>query len=232
MSMAYLETGHPGLRAAVQTDRPEPGDDALLRTVARELHDGVAQTLQASLVQLEVLKLEAGSPENVRLIAGTVQEAIRDSLEGVRTLLYGMRGQDSPGANFISILEQEVLAGFQSRSSASVTLVASPPWRQPISNVTALNVLKIIRESLNNVAQHSQATEVEVTLSVPDRQTARVTVRDNGKGFASPIGFGAGGLGMVGIRERAMALGGEAMIGSGEGGGTTVEIDFPRKMLR
>jgi two-component system sensor histidine kinase UhpB len=77
----------------------------------------------------------------------------------------------------------------------------------------------VTQESLSNVAQHSEAERVDVELSFIGRTVLRIT--DDGQGFVSRR---EGGLGLSGMRERALLVGGHLSIWSGTGRGTRVEL--------
>ena len=89
-----------------------------------------------------------------------------------------------------------------------------------------INLYRIIQESLNNIVKHAAATEASVIVK-NDAQNIHVEVRDNGKGFVpgSASDSPAGGLGLVGIAERAKILGARCEIHSAPGKGTTISIN-------
>lgn len=118
------------------------------------------------------------------------------------------------------------------RSSSSVRLTHT------IENIDGfipkdmeINVYRIVQEALGNVLKHAQATEVTVTVE----QTAAVlnlVVSDNGRGFVpSASSAKREGLGLIGIQERAEALGGHAVIETAETEGTRVIVTLPRKVV-
>jgi two-component system sensor histidine kinase UhpB len=82
-----------------------------------------------------------------------------------------------------------------------------------------LVVYRVAQESLSNVVQHAEASMVDVELSFNGRTVLRIS--DDGRGFVSPR---EGGLGLSGMRERALLVGGHLSIRSGDGHGTRVEL--------
>jgi two-component system sensor histidine kinase UhpB len=82
-----------------------------------------------------------------------------------------------------------------------------------------LVIYRVTQESLSNVAQHARARKVDVELSFVGRTVLRI--EDNGSGFSAPRN---GGLGLSGMRERALLAGGLLTIWSAEGQGTRVEL--------
>src|SRR4029453_16865369 len=88
-----------------------------------------------------------------------------------------------------------------------------------------LCVYRIVQEALNNIAQHSGATTCTVSLNAGDGRV-RLAVEDNGRGIGAAAGrlTSGHGLGLIGMRERAQALGGTFTIGRRDGGGTSLAV--------
>ena len=118
---------------------------------------------------------------------------------------------------------ENLLHDLSERTGIHVSLTGTDSFealREPL--VTA--VYRMIQEALTNVARHAQATQVAVALEMANQSLA-VTVRDNGRGLnPDPT---RKSFGLLGIRERAKTLGGEARIYSPPEGGTVVEISVP-----
>jgi signal transduction histidine kinase len=89
----------------------------------------------------------------------------------------------------------------------------------------ATALFRIVQESLTNIARHAGASEVQIRLTVEDEQLV-LTVRDDGSGIAESHGRSSG-IGLVSMRERATALGGQLRIASIPGRGTTIEVTLP-----
>ena len=91
-------------------------------------------------------------------------------------------------------------------------------------------IYRVAQEALQNIAKHSQATFVNLSLRAADK-TIRLKVSDNGAGFdpeaakAKPMSFG-----MAGMRERAALLGGTLAVASSPAGGTTVVLQLPDRL--
>jgi two-component system sensor kinase len=94
-------------------------------------------------------------------------------------------------------------------------------FRDPLATA----VYRMVQEALTNVARHARATEVRVGLAVVDDMLL-IRVTDNGVGLPA-VSQSHKSYGLLGIRERAQTLGGEARIYSPSGGGTVVEISIP-----
>jgi two-component system sensor histidine kinase UhpB len=106
--------------------------------------------------------------------------------------------------------------GDQTGINASFNARGSVP---PLTPEQQLVIYRVTQESLSNIAQHAQARNVEVELSFIGRTVLRID--DDGLGFAA---MRNGGLGLSGMRERALLAGGQLSIWSGQGQGTRVEL--------
>jgi signal transduction histidine kinase len=95
-----------------------------------------------------------------------------------------------------------------------------------LSDVQRTTVFRIMQEALTNIARHAGATEVVVSLQAgPDELT--LTVRDNGRGISAAELSDRKSIGLLGMRERALIVGGEVTITGGAGAGTTVMVRIP-----
>ena len=198
--------------------------------LARELHDHVAQTLTTMLIELENFKVEQTGRQSVLRQLGELQESTRDVLSNLRRVLYDLRGESGIEESFADAV-RDLLARFEERTRVHVSLSVSPGWPLRLRSQAALNLYRIIEEALTNVRMHSGAGLVEVVLGpVVGRQLA-VSVKDDGRGTESPAGDRAPGLGLLGMRERAVILGGLLEVESTTGGGTTVRAIIPKERL-
>jgi len=93
------------------------------------------------------------------------------------------------------------------------------------------SLYRMAQEALTNVARHAEAKEVQVAISADDARLV-LTVRDNGKGYDAEAAARRKSYGVLGIRERARTLGGDARIERLESGGTLVEIVIPGARYR
>jgi signal transduction histidine kinase len=96
----------------------------------------------------------------------------------------------------------------------------------PMDRERATALFRILQETLTNVARHAKATHVRVRLTKNDH-TVALEVRDNGRGIDESRILGRQSLGMVGMKERALLLGGELVVESTPGAGTAVIVRIP-----
>jgi signal transduction histidine kinase len=118
-----------------------------------------------------------------------------------------------------------LVENFTQRTGVPCTLaVADPDLDLPAMHSNA--VFRIVQEALTNVAKHAQATRAEVAIG-RDGDRVVVRVRDDGAGFPLADPRKPNSFGLVGLRERAALLRGEAAITSARGAGTTIEVRIP-----
>ena len=110
-----------------------------------------------------------------------------------------------------------------------IYLAVDGDWPSSIRSVAAKQLLRIIREAVNNARLHGGAGSVWVSLLAED-DLARVTILDDGRGL-DPYYAEGPGLGILGMRERALLLGGSVTVERAPGKGTMVRLDFPRTAL-
>lgn len=193
--------------------------------LARDLHDSVAQTLYGLTLQSEAASRKLGSGE-IDQAADTlrqIKESAHQTLVETRLLIYELRPQ---------VLEQEGLAAalnarleaVERRSGIAVNLnVDGIPALPPQIEI---NLYRIALEALNNSLKYAHASRVDISLAAAERRL-RLVVADDGIGFDPSIIGSQGGMGLVGMQERASQIGAQLAIESSLGGGTRVMVDVP-----
>ena len=204
-------------------------EEELRSLMARELHDRVAQTLTAMLVDVEKFKAQQVAWDDVLLEMDAIQSSTREVLTSLRQLLYDLRGESPVGDSFAAAVG-DLLARFTEKTRIEAAVVVQREWPALLTPAAALNLYRIVEEALANVRMHSGARSVTVVLeSRPDGQLA-VTVGDDGRGLDTDASRPVG-LGTVGMKERALFLGGRLRIESEAGVGTKVHAIFPKEFL-
>jgi two-component system sensor histidine kinase UhpB len=204
--------------------------DEIRRELARELHDRVAQTLTTMLIELENFKLEPNDRQSVLRQLGEIQESTRDVLTNLRHVLYDLRDETGIEEGFAETV-RVLLDRFEERTHVKVRLSVSPSWPSRLRSQAALNLYRIIEEALTNVRMHSRAGLVEVALGPMLGSQLAVSVKDDGRGAESATGDRVPGMGVLGMQERAVLLGGRLEVESTAGGGTTVRAILPKEQL-
>ncbi len=187
--------------------------------IARELHDGVIQSLFAVGMGLQGAAMLSDDPELERRIGGAVEEVDR-VIRDLRNYIFGLR----PGILADRQLDQalrRLVEEFQERTGIVAVADVDPAAAAELSS-QAGDVVQLVREALSNVGRHSKAATCRVSLGRRDGGFV-LEVDDDGTGFdpgeAADIGQGLGNL-----RRRAEALAGRLSIESSPGEGTTVRV--------
>jgi signal transduction histidine kinase len=182
------------------------------RRIARELHDLAGHTLAAVLLHVtgarHVLRRDVDEAERALIDAETVGRASLDQIRAtVAALRTDERGTDpslAGSADLAPLVEEYQRAGL-----ALTATIA--PVTTGIDGPTGTALHRIAREALANVARHAPGNEVRLTVEHDGRQV-RLLVSDHGQA-ADPAASGAGHFGIVGMRERARAVGGDLEAG-------------------
>lgn len=195
------------------------------KRVARELHDQTGQVLTSLMLGLKALE-KAGDLDDVRRRTAELRDMASETLEAIHQLAVELRPAALDELGLVPALRAYVRE-YQAKSGIAVKFtVGGAHDRVPPQAEVAL--YRVVQEALTNVAKHAHATSVEVELQQGEGWLG-VTVRDNGCGFpveevlASPDG----GLGLFGMRERMLLIGGEWNIESRVGEGTVVRVRSP-----
>lgn len=192
--------------------------------IAREIHDELGQALTG--LKLDIAWMKHRLPRDPEILAqcGSIMERIDGTLRSVRRIATALRP---------SILDQLGLAAalewqgqeFGSRTGIEVVMELCPDG-PPIPDHLGSSAFRILQESLTNVARHSGATRVTIRL-VQTPELLTLEVADNGVGIPPDRIAGTASLGLVGMRERAVACRGELRITGVPNAGTTVRLTVP-----
>jgi signal transduction histidine kinase len=182
------------------------------------------------LIELENFKVEQTGRQSVLRQLDGLQESTRDVLSNLRTVLYGLRGETGIEEGFADAV-RAMLSRFQERTQLDVFLSVAPSWPARLRSPAALNIYRIIEEALTNVRLHSGARMVQVALGPAMGSNLAVEVTDDGRGVAVDGTNRQPGLGVMGMHERAIILGGQLEVESVAGQGTTVRAILPREQL-
>jgi signal transduction histidine kinase len=197
------------------------------RELARELHDRIGQNVSTLNLNLGMLRSEM--PAEFLLQAAPrladCEALLHYTGQLVRDLMSDLR---PPGLDEIGLVAalHEHARQVTKRSGLSVTVRGTEVQPRPPAT-TEITLFRIAQEALINVITHARATEIVVTVD-SDPERVILTVADNGCGFAAAASPPAGHLGVLGMRERADAIGGRLQVESAPGAGTRVIVQAPR----
>jgi signal transduction histidine kinase len=215
--------------------------------IARELHDVVAHHISMVAVQAETARLTTpGLPAAGAHRFAEIGDTARAGLTEMRRLL-GVLREDAEDAGAI-VADRHPLPGLpqlaelvdaaRDASGAGIRLIVSGPVTEFDPGVE-LAAYRIVQEALTNARRHAPSAAVDVELRYAD-DALRLRVRDNGPGpegapetpgteSYTPADLAGGGHGLLGMRERTLAVGGTLWTGSAPGGGFLVEAVLPAK---
>ena len=204
------------------------GAEAERGRIARELHDRIAQSLAYVTFELERIQLVPGEK---REELDNLHGVTRDIMQELRETIYQLRANVSEENEFTTVAA-DYLARFEERTGISTTWAPDASRRLPYR--VEQELWRIVQEALANVDRHSAAKQVVVHWDVDDLG-ARLEISDDGHGF-DPGRVAGDHYGIVGMRERADAIGARLTILSRPGRGTSVVVELetasPRRSVR
>lgn len=194
--------------------------------IARDLHDVIAQSIEAVSMQATVgLHLYDSRPEAARTALEQIRTASVGASREIRELLGLLR---STGAEPAAVPSLDDLAALVRTSAvdgppATLEVTGEPGAADPL---TGLTLFRVTQEALTNVRRHARADHVRVALDwEPDRLT--LTVADDGAG--APAGGPVEGYGLRGMHERLALVGGSLRVDTGPEGGLRLTATVPRE---
>jgi len=194
------------------------------KRIAQELHDDLGQ-------QLTVLKMDASlirsklAPEqrDVLRIAERLEGVLTRTVQSVRRISADLRPAMLDDLGLVPALE-ELVQHISQHSGLECRLAASEDLRVPDQLATPL--FRVAQESLNNAVKHAEASHITVSLFEAESRLV-LKIEDDGKGITLGDRTKRKSYGLIGMRERIYALGGEFEVRSQANAGTTVEVRIP-----
>lgn len=196
------------------------------KRIAREIHDDLGQNLLALRIDISILhaRTSNGHPR-LHKRASMLLNTLDATIKSVKSIINGLRPFELELGLQAAVEWQ--LKGFERTSGVACELsIIEAALAYPMGEEQTLTIFRILQEALSNIARHSHATKVAVTLSRNDR-TFSMTVKDNGVGIYPRDRRKTNAFGIMGIKERMSSLGGELIIDSSDGNGTVLSIFIP-----
>jgi len=217
-----LSRSHDQLRqlsSALQSIREEE------RThIARELHDDLGQLLASLRMDLALISRLDHLPDASAALIGGMETNLLTAIASLRRIATNLRPRalDEGGLYFaLQALRDE----FVERHGISCTLLADEAELR-LDDAASTAVFRIVQEALTNIARHAGAANVVLNLYRSNDELL-VTISDDGRGIRAEDMDKAESLGLVGMRERVWAMGGEITIAGDEPPGTRIDIVLP-----
>lgn len=196
------------------------------RYLARELHDELGQCLSAiNAVAASIAQTAKQDCPQIVPEAENITRINRHVMETVRTLLLRLRPAEIDELGLEACLNAIIMEwNRQSPNRIRYHLNIKGDCRK-LNEPLPITLFRIVQEGLTNIAKHSTATKVSITLEIAE-QTVVLTIEDNGKIAILPFAENQG-IGLLGIRERAAGLGGQMNLEVGQSGGLIVRVELP-----
>ena len=195
------------------------------KNIAREIHDELGQQLTGLKMYVSWLtkKIKPQQPEIQTKFTSTM-DLIEDTIKSVRKISTELRPSMLDDLGLLAAMEWQSNE-FEKRSGIPIELI-NLTNNQPIPHKYTTGLFRIFQESLTNVARHADAKKVTSSLLFKDSQLT-LNIQDDGKGFVLHNIGSKKTLGLFGMKERAMEMGGSYEIITEPGFGTTVSIKIP-----
>ncbi len=193
------------------------------RSIARELHDEVGQSLTGVLVEMANLStlIRARDLEPVAVKAGEIKKLVESSIGVVRNMALLLRPAMLDDLGLVPALEWQ--AREVSKRGGVWVQVDAEGVSEQLPEEHKTSVYRIVQEALHNAERHAAAHRIAVTVK-QEAQRLNVTIEDDGKGFDVAR---TKGMGLLGIEERVSHLGGTFAVESQMGRGATLRVSLP-----
>lgn len=198
------------------------------RRVAREIHDGPAQSLANVVLRTEVCEKMLDIDKNAaRRELQELRATVKNSLQDVRRIIFALRPMALDDLGLIPAISR-YLENVKKQHKLNIEMDFSEErWR--LDSVSEVALFRIIQEAAQNAVKHAKADKIKVIIE-ENEQSILVSIRDDGVGFASeevlknpkPDSYG-----LLGMKERVEVLGGQLTIMSKPGRGTEISVHLP-----
>jgi two-component system NarL family sensor kinase len=189
--------------------------------ISSEVHDNVGQILSLAKVQLNII--DQGETLDKALLADA-KESVGKALSDLRDIAKSLNSERIQQSGLYEVTEHELQR--INRAGLMNTTLEKRGEAANIEDHKKLIIFRMIQESLHNIIKHSGATFITVNFEYKKEQLI-ISIADNGKGFDKSLLFHKDGLGLQNIFNRALLIGGHAMIDSTPGEGTIIIITSP-----
>jgi len=200
--------------------------------LAREIHDGLAQTLAYLLLKIELCeRLLDNNPkkiEDIRRKLLELRKALARTIKETRRVIFELRLPRFHRMGFASVLER-YFQEFRRKTGIECNLNLKLEWSLPTR--VQVGTYRIIREAMNNIRMHAIARHVDVILKTYNSGNLHLIIEDDGQGFNLKRALAqskyANNFGLMGMEEQAKILGGTFSVESAKGLGTRIEVRVP-----
>lgn len=201
------------------------------RHLARELHDEMGQWLTAIYAEAKAISNSVSRDSAIHSGAQAISDSVGKMHDVVHDLLHQLRPALLDILGLADSLRELKKQWCSHHPETSCELVLEGEF-EGLSETVNITIYRIVQEALSNAGSHAHASRVQVRLSRVQDETAAtdtlwLSVEDNGRGYNPDQQ--SGGLGLLGMRERIIAAGGEFTSRSAPGHGTHIDVRLPLK---
>ena len=200
------------------------------RRIAREIHDGIAQTLASSALKLDLVSklMEKNKLEQAIKELASTKITLRELIKELRRSIFALRPVDLESYGLAETVRRYCVDyGEQNDVNVVLKIDDVPKFEKKLE----IAIFRIFQEAMHNIAKHSKAKNIEVTIYCGEKHRVCLKIVDDGIGFdpltVSDRVTSAGGLGLKQMKERMERLGGKFSIESELSRGTTVKASVP-----
>ena len=194
------------------------------RRISRELHDTLCQQLASLAFDVGDLAAQTSPSDVARSHLRNIQARVVRMSEEVRHIAYQLHPSELDDLGLSAALQ--ALCDEVSKRHRITIKVASNDVSKQLPLELASCLYRVCQEGLNNMAKHSKAKRASVTF-IEEHGSVALSIKDDGVGFRVEAVEGKGGLGIIGMKERARIVNGNLSIQTEPGKGTTIELVVP-----
>jgi PAS domain S-box-containing protein len=195
--------------------------------IAREIHDELGQQLTGIKMDLSWISKRKATLEDNELHQKTIaiMSLLDTTIKTVRKIATDLRPSILDDLGLVAAIEWQSQE-FERRSGICTKFISSIEEFHH-SSAIAIGLFRICQESLTNIARHAAASQIRISLQEEENEYILLRVEDNGKGFEFRKIGDKKTLGLLGMKERTLMMGGEFRIESEPGKGTTLFVTVP-----
>lgn len=193
------------------------------KRIAREIHDGPAQTMANVLLKSELCeKLITKDIEQAKLELKNLKNIVHQSLKEVRKIIYDLRPSSLDDLGLIPALSRYIM-NFNNDSGIYVDFIVLSDYRR-LSPEIEITCFRVVQEALTNISKHSKAKTASVKFEFGNRFIS-IIIKDDGIGFEKEKI--ERGYGLLGMKERVQMLNGKFEVSSSRNKGTQIYVSIP-----
>jgi len=192
------------------------------KRISRELHDDIGQRVALLAIELDIVRQQLADKGALKERVALLQASTSELGTDLHLLSHALHSSKLKHLGLEAALRE--LCGRMSNNQGLVVELNCGKASSLVTEDEALVLYRVAQEALNNVLRHSKATKANIALEYSETR-AKLVISDNGRGF--DLKANSDGIGLVGMRERLRAVGGEFRIFSAAENGTEIHASVP-----